>query len=775
MPFSIKKLNLLITRSLICIICSSGCLFGKQKKDIVFKPLYVTDSMIAEARYVVNAREKAHFNKEPLENLDGKKLITNYLNSLDTNRLFFMQAEVDDFLRKYSRTTKYFLKRGRFEPALEIFKVYRENVKNRIFWIFKRLEGDFSFNEKSSYIPVRKELPWPQSIKDSNKLWESRLKYELLNEILSEINKQNGTNQEKIKENELNESAISKEILEKATQRVVKRYEMVLDYIADIEPSEVQEIFLTDYMQMDDPHSMFMSKDTLDQFSISLHNSLVGIGAELSMEEGICTIKGLLPGAPAEKSNQLQPNDQILAVGQGEEGEMQDVVGLKLIKITNLIRGKKGTVVRLLIRPAGKDPSARKTVTIVRDAIRLTANLAEARLYEIPNQDEVFKIGVIDIPAFYGPQGDKKDEQVSTTHNVKELIEKLQNLGSQGIILDLRRNGGGLLIEAISLTGLFIPIGPVVNVKDARGNIREYLDTDPSIAWRGPLIVLVSRYSASASEIFAGALKSHHRAIIVGDSSTHGKGTVQVFSEIPPPLFYKLLGTKKHKLGATTLTIQKWYLPDGNSTQLKGVPSNIVLPSINEILPIGESDLPNALPWDSIQILPWSHENLSNYTDTIAQEDIDFLNQLSLARQGTLEEFQFLKTTIERFQKKQNQKEFSLNFLERQKESNEDKIFKEKMKQWLRTLSKTNDYSFKTIFLDIVPQENKNKLQQALDSLDLEDNSLKENENEEKLPNFDIHMRESLRIMADYLHIKKSSTNDNRQIAHNPYLKVSNK
>jgi carboxyl-terminal processing protease len=510
--------------------------------------------------------------------------------------------------------------------------------------------------------------------------------------------------------------------------------------IQNLEPSEIEEVFLTTFTQMYDPHSNFLSADSMEEFAIAMHNSLVGIGAVLAEEDGVCTIKELLPGGPAEKSDQLNPNDKIVGVAQGN-GPMVDVMGLKLRAIVKKIRGKKGTEVRLLIWPAGSDPSKRKIVTLIRDEIKLTTNLAEAQLFDIDFDGSTLKIGVVDLPTFYG-SGDPSSNDPSTTRDVKELIEKLKAKGMEGLILDLRRNGGGLLSEAISLTGLFISTGPVVQVKNTIGQLNEYVDSDPEVTWSGPLIVLVSRYSASASEIVAGALKTSNRAIIVGDESTHGKGTVQAIFEIDRSVLARLT---QPKMGAAKITIQKWYLPDGNSTQLKGVQSDIVLPSMSPYLSIGESELPNALEWDSIRPLPWRTEDFGLITQSTKQE----LDLRSKQRQAQLEEFVYLNESIDWFKEKKDQKEFSLNYYRRQIDKDLNEKFQEEREKKLDELSKRR-FKNEHIYLDSRIKNETNSHREKAEEI---------NEDDEKL---DIHLRESLRIMADWIEmLKHIKLNDN--------------
>lgn len=804
-------------RSLIFIITLFICpLMALENKDFT-----VTDAMKSESRYVIQSLEKTHYNKKPISQLDTKKFIDNYIDGLDLNHLFLLQPQVDQFHTHFDKTLLTFLKQGNIYPAFEIFKTFKNDFHQRITWVLSRLEQPFDFSSDDTYIPVRKDLPFPIDEAEANKLWEKRLKFELLSELLSEPieaenNKANVKKLKFVKEkleekgnfyseielfkiykadffkpsnywvsdplnkpfsfstqniyissknnwlspvkdvnkllkNQTKAIPTFEEELKAAIVNLKKRYEQLKENIDEIDAQEIQEIFLTNLAEMYDPHSSYFSAETLEEFSVALSNSLVGIGATLTIEDNYCTIKELITGGPAERSKELKPNDKILSVAQGDK-EFVDVIGMKLKKTVRLIRGEKGTPVRLLIQPADGGPTDKKIVTLTRDEIRLTSNLAEAKLYEMKRDNNTFKIGVIEIPSFYASNegisyyatNEKYKNEPSVTRDVSELITKLKKLGMQGLVLDLRYNGGGLLPEAITLTGLFIPIGPVVHVRNAEGQIREYIDTNPEMLWKGPLLILTSKFSASASEIFAGALKSYHRAFIVGDSTTHGKGTVQLLSEINKPITLSLWSKNTPKMGATKFTVQKWYLPDGSSTQLKGVPSDILIPSINEHLPIAEADLSNPLPWDAIHTIPWTDESIESYADVVDNETLKKINKMSIDRQNSLEEFSFLKDTIEHFRKKRDQKEFSLNLATRKSERANDSAFTKNMEAWLDKLS-TNKFELQDIRLNSAPSKpNAN------------DNNLTDDEAASKttLAKFDIYKREGIRIMSDYIELQ---------------------
>jgi carboxyl-terminal processing protease len=360
----------------------------------------------------------------------------------------------------------------------------------------------------------------------------------------------------------------------------------------------------------------------------------------------------------------------------------------------------------------------------------------------LPGPDRSYKIGVIEIPAFYGAdvQG---NVQTSTTKDVQELIEKLKSKGVEGIILDIRYNGGGLLDEAVSLTGLFVKTAPVLQVKDSFGQLSEFIDQNDFIAWNGPLIVFVSRYSASASEILAGALKDQNRALLVGDPTTHGKGTVQAILEVDRSFFHRF---KKIKMGAVKITIQKWYRPSGESTQLKGVPSDIVLPSINPFLQIGESDLPQALAWDQIHALPWIEPDDYGLTNSLKAS----LKTKSAHRHNTLPELQLLQKSVDWLAEKQQQKSFSLNLEKRRQERQATILYQQALETELESLGARTPYPSEKILLDaaLAIENEKYTNPNTVSNLLNEDDALDHNS---QASSTDLHLHEALRIMSDWI------------------------
>ena len=758
-------------------------------------PLAPTTEMGDQTRWVVNTINNRHYLRDTIGKLDGKEIIEAYVKSFDYGQMHFLQSDLDEFYFRFADAMEAFLQKGNLYAAFEIFKTFRERIETCTDWIHARLKQDFDFSVEESFFTDRKKAPWPADASEADALWERRIKYELINEMLSLASESKLDKLDSIELQQMNPDMAPDEddseedfdpetvlrlledpeyyadILEQAKTKIRRRYDRRLGRIKQREAAEVQEAYVNSMTQLFDPHSSFLSADTLENFNSAVQNSFVGIGALLQDEDGICTIKDILPGGPAEASRKLGAGDEILGVAQGKDGEFEDIVDMQLRYVVRKIKGKKGTVVRLLIHPADTDPSARKDVSIVRDEVKLTANLATAQLIEVPNESGTpSKIGVIHLPSFYGNIG-MGDNLTTTSADIAELLNKLQSSGAEGLVLDLRNNGGGLLSEAVRVAGLFIPTGPVVQVRDNSGRIDVLPDNDPRIVWRGPLIVLTSRFSASASEIVAGALRDHGRALVIGNSSTHGKGTVQeVYHMNNRPVFSFLPQFSKPASAArpvaSKITIKQFYLPGGTSTQLEGVPSDIILPSSNEFLPIGESDLPHALPWNQIDPLvtelDWSTLGVAGANDPLL---IEALEQASMARQTSLEEFDFLSKQIAWRKKRFEEKAVSIHLAQRITDKIEDEAYAEQLntayealreknyptEEFLTKISEEQEaLSIQNLSLEIETEESPVKTEQA-EAMSDPDPSEADNEEEEEEESFDIYLRETARIMADWV------------------------
>src|SRR5438477_4159114 len=500
------------------------------------------------AKVTASIFEGAHYLRKPLNDEMSSKFLDRYLDALDNLHIYFLQSDLKQF-EGYRYELDDLTKQGDTTPARVIFARFRERLAQQYDYVVSLLKTEkFDFTGAERFVLNRKTLPRPQNLSEAKQLWRERVRYEYLQEKLN------------------------KEKSEEIDNIIKRRYTRILRAINEYDNDDVLQYYLTSLARVYDPHSDYMGKAELENFSIGMKLSLFGIGALLRSEDGYCKIQELKPG-PAMRSKKLKPNDRIIAVAQGD-GEPVDVVDTKLSKVVELIRGPKDTEVRLTVIPAdAPDPSVRKVVSLVREEIKLEDQEAKAKISELPGTDGKFmRLGLIDLPSFYSSfeLANRKgnSEPKSTTTDVARLLRKLNQEHVAGVILDLRRNGGGSLEEAISLTGLFIKEGPVVQIKNQNGAISVEKDPDPGILYEGPLIVLTSRFSASASEILAGALQDYGRALIVGDSSTHGKGTVQSLLQLAN--YMRRTGAAAtNDPGAVKITIRKFYRASGSSTQLR--------------------------------------------------------------------------------------------------------------------------------------------------------------------------------------------------------------
>ena len=728
-----------IPRLLIVCLLSCFCLSQHLLSDS--NALYPTALMKHETQWLIKVLEQAHFNKLKIEDLNTSLFINKFIKKLDKQKLYFTKDEVEGFHKQYGLTVTTHLQQGNLLPGFEIYNKYKTKAVSRLSWVLTELEKDQNLFVDKNYTSNRDESNWETSEKNLDSLWKDLIKSEFIREVIQQLD-QNATEINEGSQNFIKSLAESRDNLKKSYERWIKNIE-------EFEPSDVQEIYLTTLTHMFDPHTVFMNMKEKEKFDQAMNNEFVGIGARLQDEDGYCTIKELLPGGPAEASRELEPNDIILKVAQAE-GEYIDVVDMKLTNIVDLIKGPKDTLVRLQIRPI-KDPSSKKEVRIIRDKIKLTENLAKGYIKQIIINGKTTNVGVVELPSFYGSSG----KGPKATDDVDELITKLKSYDIKGLILDLRRNGGGYLSEAVNLTGLFISRGPVVQVKYSDGKIRKKFDFNPKISWNGPLLTLVSRYSASASEIVAGALQDHDRAIIVGDESTHGKGTVQSMVQMNLP-FNLLANRTGGKTSAAKITIQKYYLPSGKSTQINGVKSDISMPSINSLLPIGESDLENALPNDKIAAVNFRKTNEQfSFNDNITSQ----LNDKSAERRAESKSFEYLNENISFFKSKREQNEFSLNLNDRLKERIKEKRKSEQLKE-KKDSFKQISYPSKKIQLSIVDEQ----ILQSRKARGLDQNRTESSEEFEIPESFDLRLHESLNILTDYLEYSNASASTSRSI-----------
>src|SRR5205809_432301 len=587
--------------------------------------------------------EEGHYTRQKLNEDVSRKFLQTYLEMLDFSHLFFTQKDIDDLNAKYGSSMAGDVLLGNLKPAYEIYALYSKRMDDRVAKINELLKQPVDFKGNTTVEVSRQKSSWPKDEAEADQLWRGRIANELLQEHLSE------------------------HPIEPPAQLVARRYDRLDRNVHEQDKDEQIKLFLDALAQAYDPHSEYLSKADMKNFSINMGLSLVGIGAMLRSEDGYAKIESLVPGGPAQLDGRLKVGDRITAVGQGQ-ADYVDVREMRLDKVVEMIRGKKGTRVKLLAIPSdATDPSRRKNVELVRDEIKLKDQEARADIIIKKDENgEPVKLGWVTLTSFYA---DMDRHQKSTTRDVVALLKRLKKETIAGLVVDLRRNGGGSLEEVISLSGLCLKSGPIVQTKGPNGNIVVSSDPDPGIAYAGPLVVLTSRQSASASEIFAAALQDYGRAVIVGDKNTFGKGTVQTILEIGR--FTSLLGSRSQDDGALKLTIQKFYRVAGGSTQLHGVASDIVLPTLTDLPEFGEGALKNALPYDEVPKAKFA--KWSDFHPLF----IDELKSRSAARVTANPEFRYVMEDLERLRHKLDENRISLNETVRRDELNQDKLRKE--------------------------------------------------------------------------------------------------
>lgn len=707
-----------------------------------------------EIKNLVALLNQFHYNRDTVKPANFEQLIPDFMASLDGQRLFFLESDRREFLERYPGNNLYYTigNLGNLTVAYELFAIYERRVQERAVWIAAELKKNPDLAGRETYAPDRSKADWPANAAAADDLWRRRIKFDLIQELLADPKsitdtKQVSDDSKSAAPGEVKPAPATKKTLNDANAVIAKRYERLPKNVAEIDANDLAEAFLTCIAQLYDPHSSYFSASSYEDFGIQMRLQLVGIGALLGLEDDNCVVKELVPGGPAALGGQLKPGDRIIAIAQ-EKGEPVEVIGMKLRKIIEMIRSKeKNTRVRLTVVSGEGAAAVRHEVVIVRDVVNLDSSRAHAAVFNVPTPDGkgTMPLGVITLPAFYGPDSSTEGADPATaSRDVAELIRRLdREQHIKGLVLDLRRNGGGLLNEAVSLAGLFLPNGgPVVQVRDHEGNVKVDSAKEVPPLWAGPLTVLVDRFSASASEIVAGALQNYGRAVVIGDTSTHGKGTVQTLLEMSrlksgAAALAALFGSQKS--GATKLTIQKFYLPNGASTQLRGVIPDIILPSVDEFLPIGESSLPHALVWDEIKPSPFTGGPLS--ADTLSA-----LRAASEARQKTLPEFGWLRDNISWFKTKQDEKALSLNLAEREKQKTADADRKKTAEAELKKLEASAAYTFTETMLAPPPPPRIKAASADDDAADLDGARA-----DERYAKMDINLREALRILGDAL------------------------
>jgi carboxyl-terminal processing protease len=627
-----RRFALLFSLPALVVLC--GLLAGTAQTPVAnavtsanTQDLAPTERHRRVSKLVSNVIERSHYRQSPINDPVSALVLDRFLDQLDGSRSYFLASDIAEFERfRYQLDDA--VVQGSLEPVFFIYNRFQQRNRERITYALELLktEPDFTVDEYFEF--DRAKAPWAKSQEELNEIWRKRVKNDALSLMLTE-----------------KPWPEVREILQKRYERVLKRTEQVTS-------DDIFEVFMNAFAHVFDPHSSYFSPRNSEEYRIQMSLSYEGIGASLQLVDDYVTVLNVLPGGPAALSGKLNPNDRITAVAEGKDGKLIDVVGWRLDDVVQLIRGKVNTVVRLQILPAGATPgSQEKTIELVRNKVTLEAQAAQKEVRKIKRGDREFTVGIINVPSFYqdfeAKASGEKDYR-STTRDVRRLIEQLKAATRDALVMDLRGNGGGHLTEATGLTGLFIPAGPIVQLRETGGRVEVLDDTEPSVAWDGPLVVLVDRFSASASEIFAGAIQDYGRGIIVGQQ-TYGKGSVQNLY----PLDRYALGTDPG-FGQLTVTIGKYYRVTGESTQHRGVQPDISLPSAISPQEVGESTRESALPWDRIR--PVQFTKVAHWVQAVPA-----LAQAHEQRVQSDPDFKFLLAELESFEKVRSQKKLSLN------------------------------------------------------------------------------------------------------------------
>ena len=572
-----------------------------------------------------------HYKPVPLDDALSAKIMNRFIKSLDPDRALFLQADIDKFMADSARIDDA-INQEDLQIPFSIFNVYEQRVVERMNYARSLLKQNFDFSVREDYPLVREKEPWPQSEAESNELWRKRVKNDWLRLKLA------GKADAAIRET------------------LGKRYENSLERAYKYKSDDVFQAFMDAYTTSIDPHTDYFGAAASAEFDISMKLSLVGIGAVLQERDDYTTIRELVPGGPAQLSGKLAPGDRIIGVGQGENGAIKEVVGTRLDEIVQIIRGAKGSVVRLDILPADAGPDGKhRLISLVRDKISLEKQAAQKTILSIKDGDATRKIGVITLPAFYEDfearrKGDK--DYRSASRDTARLLAELKKDKVDGVLIDLRNNGGGSLAEAIDLTGLFVGKGPVVQQRDAGGKVDVESDDLSAPAWSGPVGVLINRGSASASEIFAAAIQDYGRGVIVGEPS-FGKGTVQTVVNLD-----QVAHSSKPKFGELKFTVAQFFRVNGGTTQLRGVTPDISLPGLSDPKGFGEASYDNALPWTEVK--PANYTAAGHIKALLPQ-----LQSLHDARVQSDRDFQHFAEDVTELKAQREKRVISLNETER--------------------------------------------------------------------------------------------------------------
>lgn len=671
------------------------------------------------SRWVVRLLEQLHYKPVKLDDNFSAKILDNYIDTLDNNKVYFYAQDIEEF-QVYRTEVDDAIKSGDVDMAFRIFTLYVKRIQERTDYALKLLEKDFDFSIDEEYIWDREKLDRVTTEEQMNDLWRKRVKNDFLNLKLA------GKEEDKIKET------------------LSKRYKRIAKRIGESNNEDVFQYFINAYATLIEPHTSYLAPRISENFKINMSLSLQGIGALLGGTDEYVTVQKIIKGGPAEKEGNLKKGDRIVAVGQGDSGSLIDVVGWRQDDVVDKIRGDKGTVVRLAV--IGENDlldSKPRIVSIVRDKVKLEEQAAQYQILDVDSsmhEEKTTKVGVINLPAFYldfdARSRGEKDFR-STTSDVRKILKEFKDKNVQALVMDLRNNGGGSLIEARDLTGLFIDKGPIVQIKNSRGGISVDRDSDKTIAWEKPMVVLTNRASASASEIFAAALQDYGRAVVVGERS-FGKGTVQ--SMIPLDNY---ASNNEHSMGQLKLTLSQFFRINGGSTQNRGVIPDIQFPERAGTDNYGESEYENALPWSSIK--------RSNYNmQGDLTKEIPFLRANYNARELVNPEFAFIKEDYEHYNKMKDDISVSLSEAVRKEETKKQENRKIERKNKRAAISEGD---LDPLITNVNVVFNSESIEEDDDDSDIDDEYTNtENDSE---PADDFILMEAARIVTDLIDLRQ--------------------
>lgn len=627
-----RRFTLLFSLPALVVVC--GLLAGTAQAPVAkavatadSQDLSPTERQRRVSKLVSNVIERSHYRQSPINDPVSALVLDRFIEQLDSSRSYFLASDIAEFERfRYQLDDA--VVDGQLEPVFAIFNRFQIRNRERVAHALELLKTEPDFAVDESFEFDRAKAPWAKTQAELNEIWRQRVKNDAVSLMLTEKT-----------------WAETRDILHKRYERVLKRTEQVTS-------DDIFEVFMNAFAHVFDPHSSYFSPRNSEEYRIQMSLSYEGIGASLQLVDDYVTVLNILPGGPAAVNGTLTANDRIIAVGEGRNGKLVDVVGWRLDDVVQIIRGKVGTTVRLQILPGGAAPgSPEKMLELVRNKVTLEAQAAQKEVRKIKRGERELSVGVINVPSFYqdfeAKSSGAKDYR-STTRDVRKLIDELKRDHVDALIMDLRGNGGGHLTEATALSGLFIPGGPIVQLRETGGRVEVLDDPEPNIAWDGPLIVLVDRFSASASEIFAAAIQDYGRGIVVGQQ-TYGKGSVQNLY----PLDRYALGPDPG-FGQLTVTIGKYYRVTGESTQHRGVQPDISMPTAISAEEVGESTRESALPWDRIRPVDFGRE--TQLTQAVAA-----LEHSHEERIAADPDFRSLLADLDSFEKVRTQKKLSLN------------------------------------------------------------------------------------------------------------------